>query len=83
MFPTSYFSWRMSLVGSYVHEKAEGLEEYFAALGNIYLKIFVHNYKPGNYKSSHFMYRHVFSSSWEFKKFNCFIIIHSFSDFKL
>jgi hypothetical protein len=37
----------MSLVGSYVHEKAEGLEEYFAALGNIYLKIFVHNYKPG------------------------------------
>jgi hypothetical protein len=35
LFPISYFSRRMSLVGSYVHEKAEGLEEYFAALGNM------------------------------------------------
>jgi hypothetical protein len=29
----------MSLVGSYVHEKAEGLDEYFTALGKYLLEM--------------------------------------------
>ena len=32
----------MSLVGSFVHEKAEGLDEYFTALGKFHVLYNVH-----------------------------------------
>ena len=32
----------MSLVGSFVHEKAEGLDEYFTALGKLHVLYNVH-----------------------------------------
>ena len=32
----------MSMVGSFVHEKAEGLDEYFTALGKLHVLYNVH-----------------------------------------